>query len=40
MPGCPNESWKRLRLLALDPTDIGLSKLERNVTKPLSYGLR
>jgi hypothetical protein len=29
-PMFPDESWKRLRLLALDPTDIALSKLERN----------
>lgn len=29
----PDESWKRLRLLALDPTDIALSKLERNADR-------
>ncbi len=28
-----DESWKRLRLLALDPTDIALSKLERNADR-------
>lgn len=29
-PMFPNETWKRLRLFALDATDIALSKLERN----------
>ena len=25
----PDEAWKRLRLLALDPTDFAVTKLER-----------
>ena len=36
----PDESWKRLRLLALDPTDIALSKLERNADRDRDDVLR
>jgi Nucleotidyltransferase of unknown function (DUF6036) len=35
-----DESWKRLRLLALDPTDIALSKLERNADRDRDDVLR
>jgi len=34
------ESWKRLRLLALDATDIALSKLERNADRDRDDVLR
>ena len=36
----PDESWKRLRLLALDPTDVALSKLERNADRDRDDVLR
>jgi hypothetical protein len=36
----PDESWNRLRLLALDPTDIALSKLERNADRDRDDVLR
>jgi hypothetical protein len=36
----PDESWKRLRLLALDPMDIALSKLERNADRDRDDVLR
>ena len=36
----PDQSWKRLRLLALDPTDIALSKLERNADRDRDDVLR
>jgi len=36
----PDESWKRLLLLALDPTDIALSKLERNADRDREDVLR
>jgi hypothetical protein len=39
-PMFPDESWKRLRLLALDPTDIALSKLERNADRDRDDVLR
>jgi hypothetical protein len=39
-PMFPKESWKRLRLLALDPTDIALSKLERNADRDRDDVLR
>jgi hypothetical protein len=35
-----DQSWKRLRLLALDPTDIALSKLERNADRDRDDVLR
>src|SRR5882757_1751135 len=35
-----DESWKRLRLFALDPTDIALSKLERNADRDRDDVLR
>jgi hypothetical protein len=35
-----DESWKQLRLLALDPTDIALSKLERNFDRDRDDVLR
>jgi hypothetical protein len=39
-PMFPDESWKRLRLLAMDPTDIALSKLERNAERDRDDVLR
>ena len=39
-PMFPDESWRRLRLLALDPTDIALSKLERNADRDRDDVLR
>src|ERR1700722_7313634 len=39
-PMFPDESWKRLRLLALDPTDVALSKLERNAERDRDDVLR
>jgi hypothetical protein len=39
-PMFPDASWKRLRLLALDPTDIALSKLERNADRDRDDVLR
>jgi Nucleotidyltransferase of unknown function (DUF6036) len=39
-PMFPDESWKRLLLLALDPTDIALSKLERNADRDREDVLR
>jgi hypothetical protein len=39
-PMFPDESSKRLRLLALDPTDIALSKLERNADRDRDDVLR
>lgn len=39
-PMFPDETWKRLRLLALDPTDIALSKLERNADRDRDDVLR
>jgi hypothetical protein len=39
-PMFPDESWKRLRLLALDPMDIALSKLERNADRDREDVLR
>jgi hypothetical protein len=39
-PMFPDESWKRLRLLALDSTDIALTKLERNADRDRDDVLR
>jgi hypothetical protein len=39
-PMFPDASWKRLRLLALDPIDIALSKLERNADRDRDDVLR
>jgi hypothetical protein len=39
-PMFPEVSWKRLRLLALDPTDVALSKLERNADRDRDDVLR
>jgi uncharacterized nucleotidyltransferase DUF6036 len=39
-PMFPDMSWKRLRFLALDPTDIALSKLERNADRDRDDVLR
>jgi uncharacterized nucleotidyltransferase DUF6036 len=36
----PDETWQRLRLCALDPTDIALSKLERNFDRDREDVLR
>ena len=39
-PMFPDETWQRLRLCALDPTDIALSKLERNFDRDREDVLR
>lgn len=39
-PMFPDQSWKRLRLLSLDPLDIALSKLERNADRDRDDVLR
>jgi hypothetical protein len=39
-PMFPDETWQRLRLFALDPTDVALSKLERNFDRDRDDVLR